>query len=194
LTGANKLVNQTVLIINGTDNQYDYASKGNLNTLLSDTAAEYLKDHGFEILRTTLKNGYEVDEEDDKWRKADLIIFQFPIYWFSAPAVLKRYFEDIYNGKQFYKGGTEYGRGGLLTGKSYLVSTTWNAPIDVFNDPSSFFKGQSIDDVLSAFHYTHDFIGLKKLPGISFNDVVKNPDATSYVQELKEHLKNIFDL
>lgn len=182
---------QTVFIINGTDNQYDYASKGELNTLLAETAADYLKDNGFELLKTTIKDGYEVKEEDEKWGKADVVLFQFPIYWFGAPAVLKRYFEDIYNGKQFYKGGTEYGRGGLLTGKSYIVSTTWNAPIEVFNNPDSFFNGQSVDEVLSAFHFTHEFIGLKKLPSISFNDVVKNPDAASYVQQLKDHLKNV---
>lgn len=183
---------QTVLIINGTDNQYPDASKGELNTRLAETAAEYFNNHGFEVLKTTVKDGYKVDEEDEKWRKADFIFFQFPVYWFSAPAVLKRYFEDVYNGKQYYKGGTEYGRGGLLTDKKYLVSTTWNAPIEVFNDPDAFFYGQSVDGVLSAFHYTHEFIGLKKLPGISFNDVVKNPDVPSYVERLKEHLKDVF--
>lgn len=184
----------TVLIINGTDNQYDYASKGKLNTLLSNTTAEYLQDKGFEVLRTTVIDGYEATTEDEKWDKADFIIFQFPIYWFSAPAVLKRYFEDVYNGKQYYRGGTEYGRGGLLTDKAYLVSTTWNAPAEAFNKRDTFFNGQSVDEVLSAFHYTHEFIGLKKLPSISFHDVVKNPDADAYVQKLKEHLAKVFKL
>lgn len=187
------MTNKTVLIINGTDDKYSYASKGELNALLADTSADYLKDKGYKILRTTIKDGYNPKEEDEKWKEAGYIIFQFPVYWFSAPAVLKRYFEDIYNGGQYYKGGTEYGRGGLLTDKKYMISTTWNAQLETFKNENSFFKGESIDEVLAAFHYTHSFIGLEKLPSFSVNDVVRNPNVRDYISKLKLHLSNVFN-
>ncbi|MCQ2008394.1 NAD(P)H-dependent oxidoreductase [Sporolactobacillus sp. STSJ-5] len=184
--------NQTVLIINGMDTRYNDVAKGDLNTFLSDTAAGYLKDKGFTILATTVADGYDVNEEENKWKKADFILFQFPIYWFAAPAVLKRYIEDVYTYGVFYSSTFEYGRGGLLKGKSYSVSTTWNAPNDVFDTPGTFFNGRTVDDALSAFHDTQDFVGLTKLPSISFHDVIKNPNASVYADQLKKHLIQIF--
>ncbi|SFG98580.1 NAD(P)H-dependent oxidoreductase [Sporolactobacillus nakayamae] len=184
---------KTVLIINGKDTRYDYVAKGDLNTFLSDTAAGYLKDKGFDVLTTSVADGYEVRDEENKWKQADFILFQFPIYWFAAPAVLKRYIEDVYNYGTFYSSAPEYGRGGLFKGKRYTVSTTWNAPKEVFGNGDSFFNGRSVDDVLSAFHDTQDFVGLTKLPSISFHDVIKNPDAPAYEDQMKKHLDTIFD-
>lgn len=74
-----------------------------------------------------------------------------------------------------------------------MISTTWNAALDTFQDPNSFFKGQSIDEVLTAFHYTHSFIGLEKLPSFSSNDAIKNPSVQDYIYKLKIHLSNVFD-
>ncbi|MCO7126840.1 NAD(P)H-dependent oxidoreductase [Sporolactobacillus shoreicorticis] len=143
---------------------------------------------------TVVVDGYDVRKEENKWVKANVIFFQFPIYWFAAPAALKRYIEDVYNYGLFYSSVSEYGRGGLLKGKSYLLSTTWNAPKDVFDAPGSFFNGRSVDEVLAVFHDTQAFVGLTKLPSVSFHDVIKNPDAQVYAEQLKVHLKTIFGL
>ncbi|GEB77781.1 NAD(P)H-dependent oxidoreductase [Sporolactobacillus inulinus] len=184
---------QTVLIINGRDMRYGSA-KGALNTFLADTAASHLKEEGFTVETTRVADGYEIAEEARKWQQADVVLFQFPIYWFAAPAVLKRYIEEVYQHDTFYSSAPEYGRGGLLHGKRYLVSTTWNAPKDVFADPSSFFNGRSVDDVLADFHFTQAFVGLTRLPSISFHDVIKHPDAAAYAEQLKTHLNKALNI
>jgi putative NADPH-quinone reductase len=53
---------------------------------------------------------------------ADLIIMQFPLWWYSIPAVLKG-FND-----RFFSMGWAYGGGQALIGKKVLVSMTTGAP------------------------------------------------------------------
>jgi NAD(P)H dehydrogenase (quinone) len=54
--------------------------------------------------------------------QADLIIFQFPLWWYSMPAPLKGYIDRVFSM------GWAYGGGKALAGKKILVSTTTGAP------------------------------------------------------------------
>ena len=38
----------------------------------------------------------DVAAEQQKLRRADLVIFQFPLWWFSVPAIMKGWFERVY--------------------------------------------------------------------------------------------------
>ncbi|EKU16338.1 putative nAD(P)H-dependent quinone reductase [Streptococcus intermedius BA1] len=35
-----------------------------------------------------------------------------------------------------------YGQGGLMKEKEYILSTTWNAPEEAFNNSTAFFNGK----------------------------------------------------
>jgi NAD(P)H dehydrogenase (quinone) len=91
----------------------------------------------------------DVAAEQDKLRRADLVIFQFPMWWFSMPAIMKGWFERVYaNGFAYGVGehsekrwGKRYGEGVLRGKRAMLVVTTggWaehysergiNGPID----------------------------------------------------------------
>jgi NAD(P)H dehydrogenase (quinone) len=54
--------------------------------------------------------------------EADLIIMQFPLWWYSMPAVLKGYIDRVFSM------GWAYGGGQALVGKKVLVSMTTGAP------------------------------------------------------------------
>ena len=48
-------------------------------------------------------NGYQncaltadIVSEQEKLSRADLVIFQFPMYWFSVPAILKGWFDRTF--------------------------------------------------------------------------------------------------
>ena len=67
-----------------------------------------------------------VDEEQTLLSKAKLIIFQFPIYWYNVPALLKLWQEVVLT-RQFIlseksKGNPHKGR--ILQGKSTMIMTT----------------------------------------------------------------------
>lgn len=37
----------------------------------------------------------EIQAEVEKLRRADVIVFQFPMYWLSVPAILKGWFDRV---------------------------------------------------------------------------------------------------
>jgi NAD(P)H dehydrogenase (quinone) len=91
----------------------------------------------------------DVAAEQDKLRRADLVIFQFPMWWFSMPAIMKGWFERVYAYGFAYgvgehsenRWGERYGEGVFRGKRAMLVVTTggWadhysergiNGPID----------------------------------------------------------------
>lgn len=61
----------------------------------------------------------------------------------------EKYIDDVFtagHGKLYASDGCTrsdatkgYGSGGLIQGKTYMLSVTWNAPLEAFNDPKQFF-------------------------------------------------------
>jgi NAD(P)H dehydrogenase (quinone) len=64
----------------------------------------------------------DIQREHQLLSEADLIIMQFPLWWYSMPAVLKGYIDRVFSM------GWAYGGGQALGGKKVLVSMTTGAP------------------------------------------------------------------
>lgn len=178
-----------ILIIDG-HQKYDFA-KGRLSkTLVKKMKNVLSKKH--DVKETVIENGYVIKEEQDKFRWADTVIFQFPVFWFGTPAPLKQYMQDVFEHGVLFAGSDKgYGMGGFLTGKTYMLSTTWNSPLTAFG--SGFWSGiDSPDEALTAVHHSLAFLGLKRLPSFSCHDVVKNTDVEAYLKALERHLDLIF--
>ena len=86
----------------------------------------------------------------------------------------------------------KYGTGGFLKEKTYLLSTTWNAPLEAFEDPKQFFEGRGLDGLFMPFHKTMAFIGMQKLPSFMVNDVFKHPTIEADMERFKAHLKTVY--
>jgi NAD(P)H dehydrogenase (quinone) len=74
----------------------------------------------------------DIAAEQEKLLWADAVIFQFPLWWFGLPAILKGWIERVYAfGFAYgYKDGTNahrYGEG-ILAGRRALVSVTAGGP------------------------------------------------------------------
>lgn len=173
-------------------------SAGRLNTTLHETARDTLAELGHALEETELENGYDIDQEVAKYLWADLVIYQQPGWWMGAPWTLKRYLDEVLtqgHGKLYASDGRtsadpsrNYGRGGLLQGTSYMLSVTWNAPLEAFNDPTEFFEGRGVDAVYFPFHKSQEFLGMSAQPTFMVNDVMKNPQIEQYITRYREHL------
>ena len=86
----------------------------------------------------------------------------------------------------------KYGSGGLVQGKKYMLSLTWNAPMEAFTDKDQFFHGVGVDGVYLPFHKANQFLGMEALPTFIANDVIKMPDVPRYIAEYRKHLAEIF--
>ncbi|CAG9179594.1 Glutathione-regulated potassium-efflux system ancillary protein KefF [Cupriavidus laharis] len=59
---------------------------------------------------------------------ADLVIFHFPIYWFSMPAIMKGWIDRVLISGLCYGGMRFYDRGGLAGKKAMLAVTIGGQP------------------------------------------------------------------
>ena len=66
----------------------------------------------------------EVQAEMDKLFWCDVLILQFPLWWFGLPAILKGWVDRVFaSGGRIYGGGKWYDRG-VLSGKRAMCSLT----------------------------------------------------------------------
>ncbi|GHP73057.1 NADPH quinone reductase MdaB [Helicobacter pylori] len=189
-----------VLIINGA--KAFGSSGGKLNETLSDHAKKTLESLGLEVDTTIVDKGYNHSQEVEKVFSADATIWQMPGWWMGEPWIVKKYIDEVFSaghGKLYASDGRSsqnptknYGKGGLMQGKKYMLSLTWNAPIEAFTDPNEFFEGVGVDVVYLHLHKAFQFLGLSVLPTFICNDVVKNPQVEQYLNSLTTHLHQAF--
>lgn len=176
-------------------------SEGRYNSTLQQTAEEFLQSQGFNVQTTAIDSGYEIASELDKWQWADIVIYQMPGWWMGAPWIVKKYLDEVLtaghgtlyssDGRTRSDASQKYGSGGLLHGKKLMLSLTWNAPQQAFDDPSDFFEGQGVDAVYLPFHKAHQFLGMSSLPTFLCCDVMKQPAIEQDIQRYQAHLAEV---
>ena len=132
----------------------------------------------------------------------DAVIWQMPAWWMGEPWLVKKYVDEVFmcgmgkivanDGRHSVSPNDGYGTGGLIKGKSHMLSVTWNAPLQAFDKPGDFFESVGVDGVYLHFHKANEFLGTKRLPTFMCNDVVKNPDVERFMRDYEAHLKRIF--
>lgn len=195
-----------VFIING--GQHFAHSGGKFNETLAGWTAHYFRDQlGSEVRLTNINEPYNPEEEVEKYVWADLIVYHTPVWWFQLPHKLKEYIDVVFSaGHQngIYKNDgrsrrsdnpkLHYGTGGLLHGRKYMITTSWNAPIEAFTVKGEFFDLHSEDDILIGAHKMNQFTGLSRLESFHFHEMEKGvtPEKIEKDREMYlEHLEKI---
>jgi len=82
-----------------------------------------------EELHATANAGFAPDIETElrKIEACDLMIWQFPLWWFGLPAILKGWVDRVFAMGRAYGGGRVYGAG-VWRGKRALLSLTTGGP------------------------------------------------------------------
>lgn len=189
-----------ILIVNGAK-QFAH-SNGELNDTLTTLAEHVLSDLGHSVKITRTDSSYDTQEEVEKYLWADTVIYQMPGWWMGAPWTMKKYIDDVFttghgslyanDGRTRSDAAKKYGSGGLIHDKKYMLSLTWNAPIDAFDDPEQFFHGVGVDGVYLPFHKANQFLGMQSLDTFIVNDVIKAPHVAQYEQQYHDHLNRLF--
>ncbi|WP_374571888.1 NAD(P)H-dependent oxidoreductase [Acinetobacter sp.] len=189
-----------ILIINGAKTFAH--SNGELNDTLAELAKAVLGKLGHSVEVTRADSLYDADEEVQKYLWADTVIYQMPGWWMGAPWTVKKYIDDVFtaghgslyanDGRSRSDAAKQYGSGGLIHAKKYMLSLTWNAPIEAFSAPDQFFHGAGVDGVYLPFHKANQFLGMQALPTFMVNDVIKAPEIAAYKAQYRSHLMQAF--
>lgn len=190
------------LIINA--HEYYPVSEGKLNASLVEKMEQQLTAKGYEIQTTGMADSWDAQKEVQKHLWADVVILQTPVNWMGVPWSFKKYMDEVYSagmmgdlcnfdGRSSANPKTGYGTGGNLTDSKYMLSLTFNAPKEAFNNPDEwFFAGKNVDDLFYPMHLNFKFFGMQPLETFVCYDVMKNPDIEGDFQRLKDHIDRNF--
>jgi len=114
---------------------------------------------------TKLYPDFNIDAkaEQKAMAQADLIIMQYPIYWYNMPPILKQWFDKVLT----Y--GFAFGEGSKVTGKSIMASVTVGSP------ESSYPEGE-MERILLPLKASAAFCKLNYLPHVASYGIYYMPE------------------
>lgn len=137
-------------------------------------------------------NGFSPDihAEQEKLLWCDALIFQFPLWWFSMPAILKGWVDRV------FAMGLVYGRGrfydnGVFRGKRAMVSLTTGGPGTMYSEDG--LHGNMDNLLFPINHGIFRFTGFDPLPAFTAYSVSRVDDAQRQ-QYLKDYAERLLHL
>lgn len=136
----------------------------------------------------------DVLDEQEKVLWADAVIFAFPLWWFSVPAILKGYIDRVWSsGFGYQVTGERYGAG-RLAGKRAMLMVLIGGRESYFSD-----KGVNgpIEDLL--FPITHGMLyypGFDVLPSLIIHRThhVEDGRYAAICEEVRERMRTLFTI
>jgi NADPH dehydrogenase (quinone) len=193
---------KNIFIINGS---HPFAhSGGRFNETLFNTTIGYFdSNENFAVKSTQVGDDYDAKEEVEKFKWADIVIYHTPIWWFQIPFGFKKYIDEVFteghqngiyksDGRSRTNSDINYGTGGLMHGKKYILTTSWNAPKTAFTLENEFFDQKSVDEgIMFGFHRMNAFTGMELIGTHHFHDMEKNADVPLELENYSGFLNKI---
>ena len=128
----------------------------------------------------------DVKAEQDKLVKADVIVLQFPFYWYSCPSIMRKWFEDVLS----Y--GFAYGSSGkALEGKKLLVSLTLGAPADMYQHDAS--QNFEIGEFMPSFMQLANLCSMQWSGFVCSGGYQFTLEETKKIDMANKHVKELVD-
>lgn len=128
----------------------------------------------------------EVRREIDRLEWADLVIFQFPLWWHAQPAILKGWFDRVLVYGGLYSGSRRYDRG-HFRGKKALCSVTTGSPEQAF---MPFGRAGNMVEWLWPMHSSLYYVGFDVLaPQVSYGvqgGGIRYQDESAFREHLEQ--------
>lgn len=180
---------QKILVINDHPNpEASVAGKAVLNALESSRCEMQIRT----LAQLCGPNGFDVTAEQEALRRADVIVWHFPFYWYSVPAILKKWIDDV------LMRGFAHGAGGTaLHDKKLLLSFTTGAAAQEYA------KGRAMNWPVEAFLppllQTAYLCGMKTLAPVWSNGMIFIPgvhtetDRKRILKQAEEHAARLLN-
>ena len=136
---------------------------------------------------------FDIEKEQKLLVEHDIIVFQFPFFWYSLPALMKKWLDDVFT--YGFSHGTSEGK---LKGKKILFSLTTGAPAAAYTHEG--LMRHTIDELLYpldtvAVMTGMDKIGVVSTEGISYAARTNGLEASPEVAEkIKLHIDKVVEI
>ncbi|OUL77806.1 NAD(P)H-dependent oxidoreductase [Paraburkholderia hospita] len=112
------------------------------------------------------------------------IFLQFPVYWYSAPPLLKKWLDDVLG----Y--GWAYGPGGdMLAGKEIGLVVSTGSPEAAYQSDGRL--GHTLDELLRPLEQTVRFVGARYLPVFALQGANRAIAADQLSRSADDYLKHV---
>ncbi|TDE75305.1 flavodoxin family protein [Streptococcus vicugnae] len=135
---------------------------------------------------------YQIDvaAEQDKLRWADVIVFQYPLYWYMTPSLMNKWIEKV-----FVHGFSHGSNGDALKGKVLIASLTTGAGEVAYSAEA----GTTIEDLLAPIRLTAkltqlNFVGHIVTHGVSYSLREDADKAQELVEKSQEHSQKLVEM
>lgn len=135
---------------------------------------------------------HDVKLEMDKLEWCDVLIFNFPLWWFGLPAILKGWVDRVFAMGFVYGNGKGVYENGFYKDKTAFVTMTTGGPEIAYNGGKN---GDIMEILYPINHGMFYFAGMKVLPPfIVYSPVRIDEDARkSELNRYKEYLSLIYN-
>ncbi|WP_135080052.1 NAD(P)H-dependent oxidoreductase [Terasakiella sp. SH-1] len=193
------LKDQAVEVLEGQRHEVQVSDLYAMNWNPVASADDFLERKGEDYLVYALEQRHAVENktlpadiqgELDKLLWADYVIFSFPIYWFSVPAILKGWIDRVLVSGICYGGKRFYDRGGLA-GKKAMVTCTLGGREHMFGEDG--IHGPLEDMLRPLLRGTLRYVGFDVLePFVGWHvPYVSNDVRKQYLDDYKTRLLNL---
>jgi NAD(P)H dehydrogenase (quinone) len=135
----------------------------------------------------------DIQAEIDKLKWCDVLIFNFPMYWFSVPAILKGWIDRVFISGFCYGGKRFYDQGGLK-GKKGLLAFTLGGREYMFGEDK--IHGEMQTMLRPLLRGSMAYVGLSVLPPFIGWHVpyISDEERQSLLKQYREYLTNLDQL
>jgi NAD(P)H dehydrogenase (quinone) len=145
-----------------------------------------------EQVRASETGGFapDVAREVARLREADLLILQFPLWWFSLPAILKGWVDRVFAMGFAYRIGHVY-EDGPLQGKQGMLALTTGSPEATYGRAG---RNPDMGRLLFPIHYgILHYVGMDVLPPFVAYGVNRAGDEerARELERYREHLRGL---
>jgi putative NADPH-quinone reductase len=129
-----------------------------------------------ELYKAYPEGNFDVEKDQELIEAYDKIIFQFPLYWFSSPPMLKKWFDEVL----LY--GWAFGSKSGYKMKGRKIALAISAGIDDKDFSAAGKYKYTLKELLRPFELTFDYVKADYREPFVYYGLEKNPSA-EYVEE-----------
>ena len=131
----------------------------------------------------------DVAAEQAKLAAADVIVLQYPLWWYGWPSLLQKWVEDV-----FVRGFSHGSTGNALRGKKLVVSVTTGAP-EAYYGADSVDINALLTPVTATCSLTGmEYVGALCLYGVSYANRSDEALLADMVSRSREHAARVAEL
>lgn len=159
----------------------EFENESRINKALINAVKELDNVNVYNLYEKYPQFNIDVKAEQEILLQNDVILFQFPLFWFGSPSLLKEWFDQI------LETNFAYGEHFALENKKFAIATTAGGAAQNYRN-----LGFTVEEFLKPFHGTANYIKMQyQQPFVVHNTFVLSDEelaviTDNYVQYIKE--------